>query len=159
MRDHLRRLGREELRNPRDAVADDVLGQAARQPPDPMLAIAKEGACVAGLRKVVAIRALDVQRGTAQISAPDERPHSSRDVTELIVVSCRQLQIVAGGERHERLGLAGPDRERFLDVDVTAAIEAGPRDVEVTGGRRRDVHDVGMRAVEQVVDVAEGARD
>src|SRR5215831_1510990 len=47
MRDHMRRVGGEELRNSGNSVADHVLQQLAWQPPDPMAGISKNGAGIA----------------------------------------------------------------------------------------------------------------
>ncbi len=85
----------------------------------------------------------------------DEIPHAPRHVRELIVVSRRQLEPLLIGDSHQRLGLFRADGEGLLHVDVRSPLQALPRDREMAFGRRRDVHHVGTRNAQKLVQLAE----
>ena len=75
----------------------------------------------------------------AEVAALDQPPHPPRGVCELSVVPRRELQAPAGGKLNQSACFVCVQRERLLNVDVTAILEAQAGELEVGGGRRRDV--------------------
>ena len=69
-------------------MADDVVQQLSRQFPYPVVLIAeKRPGVLAGLRQLVAVVALHVDRCAAQVTICNELAQSPGRMTELIVVS------------------------------------------------------------------------
>jgi hypothetical protein len=66
-----------------------MAGYAMRdeQTPNPMRGIPEQGKRVGRLYKFIAVVALHVNRGSAQIAVLDKLSHTARDVDELIVVT------------------------------------------------------------------------
>src|SRR6266571_1688490 len=67
---------------------------------------------------------------------------TSRDVAELIVMSCGQLESLLIGECNKYLGFFCVEREWFLHIDVASPFQAKPRNIEMAFRRRRDVNNV-----------------
>src|SRR5207247_5263652 len=101
VRHHMRSVARKELRNPGDAMTDDVVQELAGQPAYPVLLVAKERAPVPRLTEVVTVVAFHVRRRSAEITVSDELPHAPRDMGELVVMASRQLQPLFVGESDE----------------------------------------------------------
>ena len=137
------RIG-QKLCDARDAVADYVLQQLARQAADPVTAIAQHRPCVGRIAEVVAIVALHVNWTVTQVSFRHQHAHAPGNVAELVVMSNRNLPSPAFSQLDELLCIACAHREGLLDVDVAPGFQAKACEVEMTLWRRGDVNDVGL---------------
>src|SRR5437879_6048100 len=89
-----------------------------------MLLVAKKRSRIIGVSKVIAVITLHVGRNAAQVAAFDECSHAACHVTELIVVSRRQLEALVIGQGNKLLSLPLVQCDWFLHVDVTPSFEA-----------------------------------
>src|SRR6266566_2805039 len=92
VRNYPGRLGGQEFRNPRNAVADYVVQQFSRQSADPMSLVAKQRSRVPGSTELIAVITLHMYRPAAQEAALDESSHASRCMSELIVMPYSYLE-------------------------------------------------------------------
>ena len=88
----LGRVSGEEFGDSRDAVADDVLEQAAREPPHPVLAVGQNRPRVPRLLQVVAVDALHVNRLTAQVAGLNDAAQPAGRMAELFVMATGDLE-------------------------------------------------------------------
>src|SRR5262245_63721660 len=76
-------------------------------------------------------------------------------MAELFVVAHGDLEALAPGGGNELASLDRSNRERFLDVDMAAAIEALHGELEVCRRRRGEVHDVNVRLTQKPIEIDE----
>ena len=105
IRDHLGRFAGQELRDPGNAVADDILQQFSWQPANPVSFVAKKRARIPGPSKLIAVITLHVHRPAAQKAALDQSSHASRHMPELIIMPRGYLEPPLVRERDQLSGL------------------------------------------------------
>src|SRR2546427_3715729 len=128
--------------------------QFAGEAAHPMLPVAEERSRIRLVEFVTEI-ALHVYWRSTQVAAANDLAHAARHVTELIVVSGRQLQLSLGGECHEGMSLLGIEREGLLHVNMAPALQAHLGELEVTCRRRRDVDNVWSSLAQELAHIAE----
>src|SRR6266446_6983724 len=139
MRDHFGRLARQELGDPGDPVANEVLQQFPRQPANPMVFVSEKRSRISRSSELVAVRAFHVHRPAAQETTPDKSSHAPSEGAELVVMPRGDLETSCVRECDEPLRLFLKKRERLLQIDVAAGLQTKLRKIEMAFGRRRDV--------------------
>src|SRR4029450_4089249 len=118
-----------------------------------MPCVAEERFRVGGIRQVIAVPALHVNGRAAQISVLDQRAQSPRRMSELIVVTSGDSHAPGVRSRDELVVFCRAQREWLLYIDMSAVLETGLRDWEMTRGRGRHVDHVRPRVLQEIGEV------
>ena len=148
-------IAAEKLRDPRNAVADDILQKLARQSSNPMPLIPQNGSRVSGAAQFVPIVALHVHRSLPQEAASYQRPHAPCRMAELVVVAGGDLEPFLVGKSKKAFCLVPVQGEGLLHVHMTLFFQATGSHVEVAFGGGRDMNHVGTALAQHLCKVGE----
>ncbi len=92
-----------------------------------------------------------VVRDLAQASVLDETAHGEEVVVPATVLEHRQAPVDALGQRDQRLGLGGVQRERLVDHHMLAGLQRGARQGSMALVGRGDHHQLNGRIRNQIL--------
>src|ERR1051325_3754543 len=123
MHQHSRIVICDELRNPSDSVADDIVQKLSRELSNPVLFIGEQSLRVP-FAHFVAIITLHIGRRAAEISALDECSHATGGMSELIVVAGSYLEAFPISQPQQFLRIRSMEREGLFNVNMATGVEA-----------------------------------